>query len=297
MTTSRSKYLPALSPKNPLATSFGANLWAKGARLGAKLPSIKLAVRGVKLAVRGVKLAVLAGILGATNAYGDTELINRKMDELNSRLTALESLLERQLNETTQLKAKIDALAVAIHSQEFNNPSANAPSATSPATQAANQSATQQSTNRPVPATSPATPPANKPPAFTLPKGTAEQQYKFATNLLLKKQYAEASQALNQFIETHPTHKLAANARYWLGETFYARGNYQAAAAAFATAYKQDEKSPKAADNLLKLALSLQAIGKQAEGCKVFASLKQQMAQKPKLFQEKVAKASAKCPA
>ena len=291
MTTSRSKYLPALSPKSAksLLASFGA-------RLGAKLPC-------VKLAVRGAKLAVLAGVLGATNAYGDTELINRKMDELNSRLTALESLLERQLNETTQLKAKIDALAVAIHSQEFNNPSANAPSATSPATQAANQSATQQSTNRPVPATSPATPPANKPPAFTLPpafklpKGTAEQQYKFATNLLLKKQYAEATQALNQFIETHPTHKLAANARYWLGETFYARGNYQAAAAAFATAYKQDEKSPKAADNLLKLALSLQAIGKQAEGCKVFASLKQQMAQKPKLFQEKVAKASAKCPA
>lgn len=106
-----------------------------------------------------------------------------------------------------------------------------------------------------------------------LPEGTPEEQYKHAFSLLRQADYAEAERALTAFLEAHPDHPRAANAHYWLGETYYARKDFAQAAVAFARGYQNFPDGAKAQDNLLKLALSLGSLGKQPEACASLAQL------------------------
>ena len=108
---------------------------------------------------------------------------------------------------------------------------------------------------------------------YQLPEGSIEDQYKHAFALLRQANYAEAEQALGAFIDRYPDDPLAGNAQYWLGETYYVRGDYQQAAVTFAEAYKNYPNGAKAPDNLLKLGLSLASLGNSADACGTFAEL------------------------
>ncbi len=66
---------------------------------------------------------------------------------------------------------------------------------------------------------------------------------------------------------------LAGSAQYWLGETFYARGKYVDAASAFAEGYKRYPKGTKAADDLLKLGMSLARADQKQNACVALAQL------------------------
>src|SRR5262249_23316852 len=109
-----------------------------------------------------------------------------------------------------------------------------------------------------------------------LPGATADEQYKYAFDLLRQANYPEAEAALKTFIQRHPDDPLAGNAKYWLGETYYVRGNYTQAAVTFAEGYQKYPNSSKAADNLLKLGMSLGEIGQKSDACKAFAQLSKQ---------------------
>lgn len=102
----------------------------------------------------------------------------------------------------------------------------------------------------------------------------AKSAYNEAYNLLKQFKYEEAEEALQAFLKDYPDDELAGNAQYWLGETYYARKQYESAAVAFATGFKKYEKNTKAPDNLLKLGLSMQQLGKKKEACTAFKSLK-----------------------
>ena len=88
--------------------------------------------------------------------------------------------------------------------------------------------------------------------------------------------YDAAEDKFKRFMAMYPSHALAANAQYWLAETYYVRGNYQQAARAFAQGYQDYPKGAKAPDSLLKLALSLSQIGKKEDACLSFAQLKKE---------------------
>ena len=90
-----------------------------------------------------------------------------------------------------------------------------------------------------------------------LPTGSVEEQYQAALDFLVKHDYDSAEQAFRTFAKQHPNDPLAGNAQYWLGETFYVRQRYQDAAVAFLEGYQKYPKSPKSADNLLKLGMAL----------------------------------------
>lgn len=96
---------------------------------------------------------------------------------------------------------------------------------------------------------------------------TAADLYENAFSLLKNNNYDQAQVEFSQFLEQYPDHTLAGNAKYWLGETYYVRGKYDDAARVFAEGYQKYPKSPKAADNLLKLGLSLDALGKKQDAC------------------------------
>jgi tol-pal system protein YbgF len=106
-----------------------------------------------------------------------------------------------------------------------------------------------------------------------LPAGTPQEQYNYAFSLLRQAQYGEAEQALQEFVAQNPDDALAGNAKYWLGETFYVRGDYQQSAVIFAEAYQQYPNNSKAPDNLLKLGMSLGALGNNGDACGTFAEL------------------------
>lgn len=121
--------------------------------------------------------------------------------------------------------------------------------------------------------------PANlKPNAVELPQGSPEAQYEFAYGLLLQAQreqtdFSRPEQAFREFLKANPSHRLAGNAQYWLGETFYARKDYQNAAVAFAEGLKKYPKSEKAPDNMLKLGMSLAQLKEKTQACGALTEL------------------------
>lgn len=109
----------------------------------------------------------------------------------------------------------------------------------------------------------------------SLPAGASpREQYAHAFGLLRQGQYDQASVALKQFLTEHKDDPLAANARYWLGETYYVRGSYVEAAETFLEGYQTDPKGAKAPDALLKLGMSLASLDKKSEACAAFQKLR-----------------------
>jgi tol-pal system protein YbgF len=111
------------------------------------------------------------------------------------------------------------------------------------------------------------------PSAGGLPAGSASAQYNAAFGLLKQADYPDAEEALKAFVAQHPKDALAGSAQYWLGETYYARGRYAEAASAFAEGYKNYPKGTKAADDLLKLGMSLARANQKQNACVAFAQL------------------------
>ncbi len=111
-----------------------------------------------------------------------------------------------------------------------------------------------------------------------LPAGTPREQYDQAFALLRQANYQGAEQALSTFLTQHPNDPLAGNAKYWLGETYYVRGDYQSAAVTFAEGFEAYPNNPKAPDNLLKLGMSLASLGSKDDACGTFEVLQQRYA-------------------
>ena len=117
-----------------------------------------------------------------------------------------------------------------------------------------------------------ATPPAAET-AGILPEGSPSERYGYARSLLVKNRFDEAERALRAFLDAHPDHQLAANAQYWLGETYYVRRDYHTAAQVFMESYQKYKDGPKAPDSLLKLGMALANEDRQREACITFAEL------------------------
>jgi tol-pal system protein YbgF len=114
--------------------------------------------------------------------------------------------------------------------------------------------------------------PARVPPSLpALTEAEPQQLYERAYGYLLQKDYGTAESTFEDFLKRHPTHPLAGNAQYWLGETFYVRGQYRPAAAAFLKGYQDYAKSQKAPESLLKLAMSLQRLGQKDAACSSYS--------------------------
>lgn len=119
----------------------------------------------------------------------------------------------------------------------------------------------------------PASQPGAEQSAYAPAGATPEEKYSQAFNLLSQANYDQAEVALRDFLKEYPDHRLAGNAKYWLGETYYVRGQYKEAAVTFAEGYQTYPDSPKAPDNLLKLGKSLSALGQTSDACGTYGEL------------------------
>jgi len=107
-------------------------------------------------------------------------------------------------------------------------------------------------------------------------KQTDKEAYDAAYNLLIKAKYPEAEKAFTAFLKDYPDSTLTGNANYWLGETYYVRGQYEVAAGIFSDGLTKYEKSTKAPDNLLKLGLTMANLNKKDEACGFFKLMPEQ---------------------
>ena len=100
-----------------------------------------------------------------------------------------------------------------------------------------------------------------------------KQLYETAYGYLLQQDYGAAEAGFDDFLKRYPSDPLAANAQYWLGESFFVRGQFKPAAAAFLKGYQTYARSSKAPDSLLKLAMSLERLGQRDAACSSYSEL------------------------
>jgi|GEM_PF-1446816 len=90
-----------------------------------------------------------------------------------------------------------------------------------------------------------------------------------------------AEEKFSSFIKDYPKSSMQSNAYFWYGETFFKRNMFDKAAINYLKGYKQYPKGSKAADSLLKLALSLGELKKKTETCTMLAKLDAEFPSRP----------------
>ncbi len=208
--------------------------------------------------------------------------------QLNERIARMTTDLEFRLN---QLEQRASSPPPAAQAAPAPQPAARpTPAQTTPAQTTPSQSAPAQTAAAPA---APAAPPAS------LTQGSPEEQYAAAYRLIEQRQLGQAEQAFQQFLRSNGRHRLADNARYWLAETHYARRQFDQAAVAFAEAYQAAPKGEKAADNLLKLGLSLSQMRRRDDACNTFAALSKEFPNLPSAQRQRVQQERSQlgCPA
>jgi tol-pal system protein YbgF len=100
-----------------------------------------------------------------------------------------------------------------------------------------------------------------------------EALYERSNESLLRRQFGDAEVGFSNFVNKYPDHGLAGSAQYWLGETYYAQGDFRQAAQNFLHGYKNYPKSRRAPDSLLKLGISLNKLGQTQQACAAFGAL------------------------
>lgn len=161
-----------------------------------------------------------------------------QVDRLQTELRQLRGQVETQGHEIERLKAKNRDLAADLDRRlrELEQNRAGTPAGDD----------------------APAKMPGRKPAPLT-----AEEQkhYDRAFALLKQAHYERAAKDFQGFLAKYPDGALAANARYWLGESRYVVKNYREALVEFRRVLKDHPDSDKAPDALLKVGYVLQELG------------------------------------
>lgn len=76
--------------------------------------------------------------------------------------------------------------------------------------------------------------------------------------------FATGRELMETFLKRYPTHSLAVNAAYWIGETYYAEKVYEKAILQFEDTIQKYGEHPKVASAMLKQALAFEATGDKA---------------------------------
>lgn len=132
-----------------------------------------------------------------------------------------------------------------------------------------------------------AKPPTPAPTQTASVPSSPRDQYARAFAAMEKRNYDDAASGFAAFLKANPDDPLADNARYWLGETYYARAEYARAAEVFLDGYEKNKTGPKAPDTLLKLGLSLAGLDKKKEACASFRELNRAFPNAPATLRER----------
>lgn len=257
---------------------------AKPAATAAPSADAALRQRVEALEEQFVDLQVVVGTLdsfaksnGAIPRSGTAEVATGGNDQ--ARLNSLEQQVRALTAQVQQLSDQIRAQG-GIHRSEASVSMAPAMPAASPASaptpkpdtiegviaasNAAGGWSAETAAAEPAPAAAP---------AASADTGNPKQLYETAYGYLLQQDYGAAQTAFDEFLKRYPNDNLAGNAQFWLGESYFVRGQFKPAASAFLKGYTTYGQSAKAPDSLLKLAMSLNRMGQKDAACSSFNEL------------------------
>lgn len=137
------------------------------------------------------------------------------------------------------------------------------------------------------------TPATNASASKTADSATIKAEYDKAYNAMKKGDYKTSEKLFTAFMKKYPNSDLAGNANYWLGETYYARKQYEEAVGIFADGFTKYKNNSKAPDNLLKLGLSMKALNRKTDACTAFTALPKEFSKAQQTLKDR-AKAEAK---
>ena len=106
----------------------------------------------------------------------------------------------------------------------------------------------------------------------TAPK-SAREEFDIALAYLKQRAYEDAEKGFTRFLEKNPKNKLASDAIYYLGDSFYLRGRQREAAEQYLKISTQYADSPRAPAALLRLGQSLNALGAKEQACATYGEI------------------------
>lgn len=124
-------------------------------------------------------------------------------------------------------------------------------------------------------------------PAVTLPNSNVSFSENESENVaydravalvLQEREYERAIPQFQAFLENYPGSSYTSNARYWLGQLFYAQENYSEAKANFTTVVRDFPESNKRADCLLKLGMIAATENNRSEAQRYFNQVRSEYA-------------------
>lgn len=110
-------------------------------------------------------------------------------------------------------------------------------------------------------------------------RSDVQEEYEAAYAYVRQRQWDQAEPALRRFLASHGRDRLAADASYWLGESYLQRNKPRDAAEQFLKVSTEHARSSKAPDALLKLGVSLTALGAKDQACATFAEVERKYPQ------------------
>ena len=122
--------------------------------------------------------------------------------------------------------------------------------------------------------------------AAQLPQ-TPESLYQQAYEVMRGGEAAKARELFGKFLELHPKHHLAANAHYWMGETYYSEKNFEQAVLEFQEVIKNFPDKEKVPAAMLKQGMAFKEMGDNKSAAYIFKKLADEF---PKSEEAKIAK-------
>lgn len=102
--------------------------------------------------------------------------------------------------------------------------------------------------------------------------------------------YAGAETAFSQYLEFNAGAADAGEIHYWLGESYFVRGQYNAAAESYIASMRTQADGPRAPDAMIKLAAALREMGQVSEACAALASFNSQFPNASSAARDKAAR-------
>jgi tol-pal system protein YbgF len=207
-------------------------------------------------------IALALPTAAAAQRGGDAVYMEDRFNQLQQSLTMMTGQIEQLQNRNAKLQQQLEKMQAdyEYRIEQLEKGGAGKPGGVAP---------------RPGAQAAAPAPPLAPTPTPAAGAASADQLYDEAVKKLQEGDYAAAERGFKTFIQRNPQNKLAGNAQYWLGETYYARRDYTNALAAFAEGYKVYKTSPKGPDNLLKLGITMSVMGRKPDACAVFARFNQ----------------------
>jgi tol-pal system protein YbgF len=116
---------------------------------------------------------------------------------------------------------------------------------------------------------------------------TPELLYQQALDAMKAGETAKARELFTKFLDQNPKHKLAANAHYWLGETYYSEKNYEQAILEFQEVIKNFPEKDKVPAAMLKQGMAFKEMGDSKSSTYIFKKLTEEF---PKSEEAKAAR-------